>query len=127
MLDVTAPENPMIVDTFRVRDEPYIASGGRFGPHQFAETRAGKLYPAAENSGLIYAAWFSAGLRIIDISDPFRIREVGHYVPEITDRTFDTFGHRAIQTNDVDIDHRGLLYLTDRAGTGLHVVEHTRA
>lgn len=126
MLDVTAWENPMIVDTWRVPDEPYLARGGRFGPHQFAETRDGGLYSPAANGGLLYVAWFSAGLRVLDVSDPFRIREVGHYVPEITERTFSTFGHRVIQTNDVDLDHRGLAYLTDRAGTGLHVVAFDR-
>jgi hypothetical protein len=29
-----------------------------------------------------------------------------------------------VQTNDVDLDHRGLAYISDRAGTGLHVVEY---
>ena len=30
-----------------------------------------------------------------------------------------------IQTNDVDLDYRGLIYITDRAGNGLHVLEFT--
>ena len=29
-----------------------------------------------------------------------------------------------IQTNDVDIDHRGLAYAADRAGAGLHILEY---
>jgi len=29
-----------------------------------------------------------------------------------------------IQTNDVDVDYRGLIYITDRAGQGLHVLEY---
>ena len=29
-----------------------------------------------------------------------------------------------IQTNDVDLDYRGLAYISDRAGTGLHVIEY---
>lgn len=127
MLDVTAWEHPMTIDTWRLPDDPYAARGGRFGPHQFAETRDGSLYSPAENGGLLFAAWFSAGLRVLDISDPFRVREVGHFVPEVTERTFPTFGSRVIQTNDVDVDRRGLLYLTDRAGTGLHVVAYERA
>ena len=32
---------------------------------------------------------------------------------------------KVIQTHDVDIDYRGLIYITDRAGTGLHVLEYT--
>jgi len=31
-----------------------------------------------------------------------------------------------IQTNDVDLDGRGLIYITDRAGAGLHILEFTR-
>ena len=31
----------------------------------------------------------------------------------------------AIQTNEVDVDYRGLAYITDRAGNGLHILEFT--
>jgi hypothetical protein len=31
----------------------------------------------------------------------------------------------AIQTNNVDVDDRGYVYLADRADTGLHIVELT--
>ena len=31
----------------------------------------------------------------------------------------------AIQTNNVEVDERGLVYLADRANTGLHIVEPT--
>jgi hypothetical protein len=137
VLDVTAWDHPMTVSTFRVPDAEYIGRGGRFGPHQFAETRDGRLYDPAENDNLLFLAYFSAGLRIVDVSDPFGIREVGHYVPATTDRTLvrpsrfeeapelQGLNRRVIQSNDVDIDHRGLAYLTDRAGTGLHVIEFT--
>ncbi|HUG38788.1 MAG TPA: hypothetical protein VML54_17650 [Candidatus Limnocylindrales bacterium] len=33
----------------------------------------------------------------------------------------------AIQTNNVEVDDRGLIYLADRADTGLHIVELTGA
>ena len=31
----------------------------------------------------------------------------------------------AIQTNNVEVDDRGLIYLADRVDTGLHIVELT--
>jgi len=31
---------------------------------------------------------------------------------------------KVIQTNDVDLDYRGLIYITDRSGTGLHILEY---
>jgi hypothetical protein len=137
VLDVTAWEHPMTVSTFRVPDAPYIGRGGRFGPHQFAETRDGRLYDPAANDNLLFLAYFSGGLRIVDVSDPFAVREVGHYVPATTERTLvrpsrfeaspelQGLDKRVIQSNDVDLDRRGLAYLSDRAGTGLHIIEFT--
>jgi hypothetical protein len=137
VLDVTAWDHPMTVETFRVPDREYIERGGRFGPHQFAETRDGRLYDLAANDNLLFVAYFSGGLRVLDLSDPFVIREVGFYVPETTERTLirpsrfesdpelQVVDKRVIQSNDVDLDHRGLAYLADRSGTGLHVVEFT--
>ncbi len=136
VLDVTAWDHPMTVSTFRVPDGDYAGRGGRFGPHQFAETCDGRLYAPAENGNLLYLAYFSAGLRILDLSDPFTIREVGHYVPATTgltrarpsrfedDPELQGLNQVVIQSNDVDLDHRGLAYLTDRAGTGLHIIEY---
>ena len=137
VLDVTAWEHPMTVETFRVPDAGYVGRGGRFGPHQFAETRDGRLYAPADNDQLLFLAYFNAGLRIVDVSDPFDLREVGYYVPPITERTLvrpsrfedapelQELHQTVIQTNDVDLDHRGLAYLSDRMGTGLHIVEFT--
>jgi len=34
-------------------------------------------------------------------------------------------GRGIIQTNDVDLDYRGYIYITDRAGAGLHILEYT--
>jgi hypothetical protein len=33
----------------------------------------------------------------------------------------------AIQTNNVDVDDRGYIYIADRANTGLHILELTGA
>lgn len=136
MLDVTAWENPMTVDTFRVPDGDFTATSGRFGPHQFAETMDGRLYDPRTNHNLLFVAYFKGGLRVVDLTDPFNMREVGWFIPATTDATmirpsrfYDApelqgLTDRVIQTNDVDIDRRGLAYVSDRAGTGLHVIEY---
>ena len=86
-LDVTAWDHPMTVATFRVPDGEYVDRGLRFGPHQFAETIDAELYSPKDNGNLLYLAYFSAGLRVLDVSDPFHPTEVGHYVPATTERT----------------------------------------
>ena len=68
---------------------------------------------------LVYCAWFAGGLRIVDIADPFAPREVGHFIPE------PPAGRAAPQTNDVDVDGRGLVYIIDR-WKGLDILEFKR-
>jgi len=77
------------------------------GAHQFQEHM---------RDNLVYCTWFSAGLRIIDVSDPLAPAEVGSFVPA------PAAGFPAPQSNDVDVDERGLIYLLDRVN-GLDILE----
>ena len=63
----------------------------------------------------------------------FEEAEVGYFIPSITDKTdkrcVTVDGQprckTAIQTNNVETDARGYIYIVDRANTGLHVLELT--
>jgi hypothetical protein len=122
LFDATDEKEPRQVATFKVPEGDFCGRGGRFGPHQFAETKDGEVI----GGSLLYVAYFNAGLRIVDISDPFEPREVGHYIPDRVKRKGQgTEAGQVIQTNDVDLDSRGLIYITDRAGAGLHVLQFT--
>ena len=92
-------------------DSPYARTpGGRFGAHQFAERMT---------DSLVYCAWFSGGLRVVDVGDPRSPREIAWFIPE-------PCGARpSPQSNDVDIDGRGLIYLADR-NIGLDILELRR-
>jgi hypothetical protein len=108
--DVSGPANIKPLGLFEVseRDSPFSRMPGmRFGAHQFHEAMDGTL---------IYAVWFGAGLRIIDVADPAAPREVGHFIPEPCG------GHAAPQSNDVMLDPRGLIHVVDRL-TGFDVLE----
>jgi hypothetical protein len=69
---------------------------------------------------LVYCAWFSGGLRIVDVADPMAPQEVGWFIPE------PAAGKPAPQTNDVDVDGRGLVYIVDRYA-GFDILEFNRA
>ncbi|HSR13699.1 MAG TPA: hypothetical protein VLS90_19785 [Thermodesulfobacteriota bacterium] len=120
VVDATEETNPIPVATFKVSDGDFCDRGGWFGPHQFAETKNGEII----GGSLVYVAYFSGGLRVWDISDPFHPGEVGYFIPDTTEKTKPR-GKKVIQTNDADLDYRGLIYITDRAGTGLHILEYT--
>jgi hypothetical protein len=66
---------------------------------------------------MLFVTWFAAGLRLIDISDPARPQEKGHFIPQ------PTTGKKTPWSNDVAKDSRGLIYLTDKV-CGLDVLEY---
>lgn len=71
------------------------------------------------------------GVRALDIRDPYHPKDVGYYIPSITDKTdkrcVKVLGADrckvAIQTNNVETDARGYIYIVDRANTALHILE----
>jgi hypothetical protein len=65
---------------------------------------------------LVYCAWFAGGLRIVDVADPGAPQEVGWFIPE------PATGKAAPQTNDIDVDERGVVYIVDRY-TGFDILE----
>jgi hypothetical protein len=67
----------------------------------------------------VFLTYFNAGLRAVDVSDPLVPKEVGYYVPEVPE------GQENIQSNDVGADDEGRLYLIDRWGAGMHILEYT--
>jgi hypothetical protein len=110
LYDITDEKKPVPAGTFQVPQAPAGQTGGRFGAHQPHE------FVGPDN--LVYAAWFSGGLRVIDISNPQKPREVGHYIPRPWP------GAGSAQSNDVFVDERGLIYLIDRV-RGLDILRFT--
>ncbi len=130
MLDITDEAHPLPVATFQVPESSgdFCGRGGRFGPHAPQWSMEPPFYRK-----LMVVSWFNAGARVIDVRDPFRLEEVAYYIPATTNRTDERCAmidgvescRVAIQTNNVEVDDRGLIYLADRADTGLHIVELT--
>ena len=129
-IDITEESNPYPVSTFQVSDEPgdYCGRGGRFGPHSVHDA----YHPAFDHTLALFS-YFNAGVRVVDVRNPFQPVEVGYYVPETTEDTIELCAEvnniercdAAIQTNNVNIDDRGFVYIVDRSHTGLHILELT--
>jgi hypothetical protein len=129
VVDITTETRPFSVATFQVPESAgsFCRRGGRFGPHSSNESFAPIFYRK-----LVFIAYFNAGVRAVDVRNPYAPREAAFYIPATTARTGErcvTNGTRsckvAIQTNNVETDERGFVYLADRANTGLHIVRLT--
>ncbi len=93
-------------------DKKWRETGSRYGAHN--------IWLDMTKDDLLYVCWFNAGLRIVDWYNPFNPKEVGYYIPEGTTERL------CPQSNDVYVDRETeLIYLADRWGLGLHILEFT--
>jgi hypothetical protein len=130
---VTVEKHPASVATWGASESPgdFCNRGGRFGTHSSNENMTPIYYRK-----LMFFAHFNAGVRTVDIRDPFHPQEVAYYIPAINKNTDKRCTKRengaehcavVIQTNNVEVDDRGYIYIVDRANTGMHILELTGA
>ena len=128
--DITAESRPFGVASFTVPESSgnFCSRGGRFGTHSSNENFTPIYYDR-----ILFLAYFNAGVRAVDVRDPYHPRELAYYIPAVTTNTEPRCVRVggadrckvAIQTNNVEVDDRGYIYIVDRANTGLHVLELT--
>jgi hypothetical protein len=124
VFDVADYANIKPISTFHVINpelpwaRAHLEENGRYG-HDVYGPGAHQFQERLRKDNLLYCTWFTAGLRVVDLNDPFRPREIAHYVPEPAS------GFKAPQSNDVDVDDNGLIYLLDR-DRGLDILELKR-
>jgi hypothetical protein len=129
-VDATVETRPMVISSFNVPEASghFCDRGGRFGSHSSNESMAPIYYKK-----LAFVTWFNAGVRAIDVRDPFHPKEAGYFIPAITEATdkrcIKVNGvdrcKVAIQSNNVETDDRGYIYVVDRANTGMHILDLT--
>lgn len=114
--DVTAESTPFGVASWTVAESSgnYCSRPGRFGAHSSNESFAPIYY-----GKILFVAFFNAGVRAVDVRDPFHPKEIAHYVPPAC--------RGAVATNNVEVDERGYVYIVDRACGDLRVLELTGA
>ena len=127
-VDVTIEAHPMVISNFQVPEEGghFCDRGGRFGAHSSNESMAPVFYKK-----VVFISYFNAGVRAVDVRDPWHPKEIGYFIPSITEATdkrcIKVDGKDrckvAIQTNNLETDDRGYIYIVDRANTGMHILE----
>ena len=75
----TQPAEPQAISTFDVPEGDFCTRGGRFGPHSSNESFTPVYY-----GRLVFLAYFNAGVRAVDIRDPFHPREAAFFIPAVT-------------------------------------------
>src|SRR5438093_83055 len=132
MVDISTESKPVGVSSWTVPESSgnFCSRGGRFGTHSSNENMTPIYY-----GRVLFIAHFNPGVRAPDVRDPLQPKEIGYYIPAITDKTdkrcvgngADQRCKIAIQTNNVEVDDRGYIYIVDRANTGMHILELTGA
>ena len=128
IFDITTETKPLGVATWTVPEASgnFCSRGGRFGTHSTNESFSPIYYKR-----IVFVTFFNGGVRALDVRDPFHPKEIGYYIPAVTDKTDkrcvgtgpDQKCKVVIQTNNVEVDDRGYIYITDRASTGLHILQ----
>jgi hypothetical protein len=110
IVDITDEQHPIPISNYIVPESAVENRAGRFGCHQPQE----QVYDT-----ILAVTWFSGGLRLVDIANPYRPEEVGYFIPDPAE------GYRSAQSNDVFYDGNGLLYVIDRHN-GLDILERMK-
>lgn len=115
LVDISDERAPREIAAFPVPHGHRATRGLRFGPHNLHENRPGTF----RSDTVVYATYFSAGVRVYDTSDPRDVREVASFVPEAPR------GQPCVQLNDLLVDEDRTIFATDRHTGGLYVLRHT--
>ncbi len=120
-VDATIEKFPMVVSNYMPDTKDFCERGGRFGAHSSNESMAPVFY-----GKLAFVTWFNAGVRAIDVRNPYQPKEAGYFIPAITEATdrrcIKVNGQDrckiAIQSNNVETDDRGYIYVVDARTPG---------
>jgi hypothetical protein len=116
ILDVRNEKNPVQISTFRLplnRFCPPDRPGRRFGIHDVERMIKGNI---------VFSAWENSGFWAVDISDPYRPKSVGHFVPPVFRRVNADNSH----ADDVYVHENGLVFASSSdPGGGLWILRYT--
>lgn len=113
LVDVTEPAAPRYLRALPEPAASFRTLPARFGAHNLHENRAGSY----QSDRLVFATYFSGGVRVYDLADPDDPREIAHWVPAPPP------GREVTQSNDLFVDEGGLIWVSERHTGGVSVLE----
>jgi hypothetical protein len=108
VIDVADPTSPRVLAVCPEPPRPDLPL--RYGPHNLHENRAGSY----RSERFVFATYFNAGLVVYDLVDPERPELVAHWQPTELERP---------QINDLYVEEDGRVWVTDRIGGGVFLLE----
>ena len=134
VVDLNYPSEPETIANMSVPalqgngEFDFCANDARFGSHSISED----LYLPFHNR-FNAIAWFSGGVHIWDLRNPFQPVDVAWFVPNKNKNTQQNCAVRngvtacdiVAGTNNAATDDRGYVYIVDRYGTGTHILQLT--
>ena len=115
IVDASEETNLVMLSSLPMDKEKFCDRPGRYGAHNIHENLP--VPTSHVSNDLVYGTYFNAGLRVHDISNPFRPEEVAYFVPPVPQ------GAPFNSINDVYVDENQLIYAVDRVMGGLYILE----
>jgi hypothetical protein len=124
ILDVSNPKAMQVLSTIHIAgvDDQYDHATGKFVCPPGQQSSHLPYFEPRAHGALLYQAWYAQGLRVFDISNPFRPQEVGYFISPDTSVPKQIGRH----TREAYVDPQtNLVYVTDGNGGGLTVLRYT--
>ncbi len=130
IVDISDPAKPWLISMlprplpppgYPVAD---FCDKGRFGPHNVSTLQHNSF--VQKQGDVLFLTYFTAGLRAYDISDARAPKEVGYFIAPDPTKRYGPLpaGALVTDTEDVLVDTRGYIYITDR-NQGIWILRYT--
>ena len=124
VVDISNPKAMMVLSTYQVEgiSDQYDHATGKFICKPGQQSAHLPWFEPRGNGALFYQAWYDQGLRAMDISNPFKPKEVGYFISP----DFSIPQQVGRHTREAYIDTAtNLIYVTDGNGGGVTVLRYT--
>jgi hypothetical protein len=126
IIDISDERNPVVVSKLKneinmgdaVASQYRIEDGGESG---FTYQGHYCGVPQREEPGIVACSYFWQGVRVFDIRDPYRPKEIAYFMPALDD---DDDGNAHASSAIRLVPERGELWMTNQ-NTGLHILRFT--